>query len=161
MSVSFQFPGPNECVVSCPTPEERVSGCSACEIRNSKAATDFSPRSCILGGLNRSQAFRSELRMISSQAKKVTRWATLTALINGRQHARMPLLVLGMSITEPPVAFRAMHGRRVITRLIASETAWHKRPTSSPVFHFSHHRRGYLLQIRKAIVSVPQESYFV
>src|SRR5882724_8780589 len=34
-----------------------------------------------------------------------------------RQHARMPL-VLGVGIAEPSAAFRAVHGRRMIARLV-------------------------------------------
>ena len=74
----------------------------------------------------------------------------------------MPPLVLGMSIAEPSVAFLAVHGRRGIARLIVGRhgltQALH---VLALVFHFSHHRRGYLLQIHKAIVPLPEESYFV
>ena len=37
----------------------------------------------------------------------------LAALITWPQHARMPLLILGVGITEPPLTHRAAYGRRV------------------------------------------------
>ena len=43
----------------------------------------------------------------------------LAALITRRQHARMPLLILGVGITEPPPTRRAAYGRRVGARRIA------------------------------------------
>jgi hypothetical protein len=43
----------------------------------------------------------------------------LAALITSRQHARMPLLILGVGITEPPPTCRAAYGRRVGARRIA------------------------------------------
>jgi hypothetical protein len=54
----------------------------------------------------------------------------LAAPVTTSQHTRMPLFVLGMSIAEPSVAFRAMHGRRKFARLVDGDTAWHKRSRS-------------------------------
>jgi hypothetical protein len=41
-----------------------------------------------------------------------------TLFCRQRQHARMPLLVLGMAIAEPPAALRAMHCRWIIAWLV-------------------------------------------
>ena len=49
------------CGVVCPTPEDRAPGCSACETRNSKVATDLFPGGHAFYGPNRSQVLRIEL----------------------------------------------------------------------------------------------------
>ncbi len=73
----------------------------------------------------------------------------------------MPLFIFGMSIAEPPTACWAVNGRRIIAWLIVGRhgltQALH---VLALVFHFSHQRRGFLLQIREAIVPL-EESYFV
>jgi hypothetical protein len=43
----------------------------------------------------------------------------LATLLSRRHCARMPLLVLGVAIAEPPTASGAMHCREIIARLIA------------------------------------------
>jgi hypothetical protein len=47
----------------------------------------------------------------------------LTTLFSRRPHARMPLLILGVGIAEPPPARRAVHRRRIIARLIVGRHA--------------------------------------
>src|ERR1700719_157362 len=47
----------------------------------------------------------------------------LAALITRRQHTRMPLLILGVGITEPLPTRRAAYGRRVVTGRIAKRDA--------------------------------------
>jgi hypothetical protein len=46
----------------------------------------------------------------------------LAALITWRQHARMPLLILGVGITEPPSTCRTAYGRGICADRIANET---------------------------------------
>ncbi len=58
------FPNPNARAASCPTLEDRVSGYNAFETPRSEAATDLGP-SLAFYGPDRSQAFRSELRVNS------------------------------------------------------------------------------------------------
>jgi hypothetical protein len=49
------------------------------------------------------------------------RWLLcLATLIASRQHARVPLFILGVGITEPPPTRRAMYGRRVSAGHIAT-----------------------------------------
>jgi hypothetical protein len=47
----------------------------------------------------------------------------LAALITRRQHARMPLLILGVGIAEPPPTRRAAYSRRVGAGRIARRDA--------------------------------------
>jgi hypothetical protein len=50
----------------------------------------------------------------TSIAPPAYRWfLCLAALITWPQHARMPLLILGVGITKPPLTHRAAYGRRV------------------------------------------------
>ncbi len=47
----------------------------------------------------------------------------LAALFARRQHARMPLLILGVGIAEPSSARHAVHNGRMIARLIVRRHA--------------------------------------
>ena len=47
----------------------------------------------------------------------------LAALITRRQHTRMPLLILGVGITEPLPTRRAAYGRRIVAGRIAKGDA--------------------------------------
>jgi hypothetical protein len=47
----------------------------------------------------------------------------LSALFTRRQHARMPPLILGVGIAEPPPARCAVHSRRITARLIVRRHA--------------------------------------
>jgi|HubBroStandDraft_4_1064222.scaffolds.fasta_scaffold514413_2 hypothetical protein len=42
------------------------------------------------------------------------------ALVSVRQCTRMPLVILGVSIAEPPTAPHTSYGRRIVARLIVS-----------------------------------------
>jgi hypothetical protein len=58
-------------------------------------------------------------RRLHRLISKVLPLTALTALITKRQHALMPLLVLGMGSAEPPPTRRAAYGRRVSADRIA------------------------------------------
>jgi hypothetical protein len=46
-----------------------------------------------------------------------------TAVFSRRPHARMPFLIFGVGIAEPPPAGRAVHRRRITARLIVRRHA--------------------------------------
>jgi len=73
----------------------------------------------------------------------------LTALITRRQHARMPLFVLGMSIAEPSPALPAVNGCWIIARLIVG------RDCLAQALHFFFHRRLGLYCSRRRLAVVP------
>jgi len=124
--------------MSCPPPGGSASGCSACETRNSKAATDLLPGGHAFYGPIAVRRSASNCEWFQTQANKHRASLCLSALIPRRQHASMPLLVLGMSIAEPPAAFRAMHGRGIIARLIIRrDRLTQSLHIRALVFHFS------------------------
>jgi len=84
------------------------------------------------------RAFGSELRMVSSQARTSRASLCLATLISGRQHARMPLLVLSVGIAEPSPAFGTVHGRREIARLVARRNCLAQSLHVALVFYLSH-----------------------
>ena len=66
----------------------------------------------------------------------------LAALFSRRQHARMPLLILGVGIAEPPPARRAVHSRRMIARLIVRRHALTQALQFRPLRFFFFHRHA-------------------
>ena len=67
----------------------------------------------------------------------------LAALITRRQHTRMPLLILGVGITEPLPTRRAAYGRRVVAGRIAKGDALAQPLQSALSFSFSSIRTTY------------------
>jgi hypothetical protein len=62
-------------------------------------------------------------------------------------------------VAEPPTACWAVNGRRIIAWLIVGRHGLTQGlHVFVLVFHFSHHWRGYLLQIRKAMVPCPKKT---
>ena len=64
----------------------------------------------------------------------------LATLFSMRQHARMPLLILGVGIAEPPLARRAGHHRRIIARLIVRRHALTQALQARSLCFFFFHR---------------------
>ena len=61
------------------------------------------------------------------------------SFLSRRQCARMPLLVLGVAIAEPPTASGAMHCREIIARLIARRHCLtHAHQVFTSYFFFFH-----------------------
>jgi hypothetical protein len=58
--------------------------------------------------------FRTPRHIIRLMVEKAGQLCLAALFFRQRQHTRMPLFVLGMSIAEPSAAFCAMHGRGTI-----------------------------------------------